>query len=727
MKNFLHAITSFSSGRKTAKFVVLIWILVAVLLSVVAPASKDYKVNINGSGLPADAKSEIALKKAQQYFKEDGGAVALLVFTQKEGITAESKMEIGKLLDTFTNSKDYPFVKEVIPFKSFPKAVQDSFLSEDQTTIALPVRLKENLEMDDIHSTIEKFAKSGKAELPSELQLYITGPAGIAADTLELFSKADLVLLFSTVGIILVLLMLIYRSPLLALIPLIICGIVYMIVDKVLGLAGKHGIFALDAQSLSIMMILLFAALTDYSLFVFSRYREELKMNDDKFISMKKAMQGVGEPILFSSGTVLAAMFILFIAIYKPYQSFAPVFVVAMFIILLAGMTLIPAFFTLFGRKAFWPSIPKVGQDLSEHKGLWARVAKMVTKKPYISGGIVLLLLVLSAINMTQINYSFNLIRSFPEELQSRQGFELLESKFSKGELAPTDVVLVVDKKGAITKENVASLEKELANQVGVDEVHVQVNHQNFANVRNNKNPYEEQKAVKLRLTFEENPYEQKSLDALQLLRKNEEEVLEKSGFDVDHTALYFSGETAKQADVRDVNNRDTLLIVIFVTILILILLVVQTRSLVAPLYMMATILISYTSAMGISNFAFEHFFGYSEMSYRIPLYAFVFLVALGVDYNIMLMSRIQEELLHHDLKTAVQRGVALTGGVISSAGLILAATFSVLMTQPILELFMFGFVVFIGILIDTFIVRGVLVPAIILAIGKWNFWPRKM
>jgi RND superfamily putative drug exporter len=390
-----------------------------------------------------------------------------------------------------------------------------------------------------------------------------------------------------------------------------------------------------------------------------------------------------------------------------------------------AGITLIPAIFSLFGRKAFWPSIPKYGEKQNLQKGLWAKVAKMVTKRPVASGGIVLVLLATSALYMTNIHYSFNLIKSFPKNMESRVGFEMVGNSFSKGELAPTDVLLTVARKGDLSTEKVETVIRELEKQKGVNNVSVQLDRNMM--MSRSANPYAEKDAVKLKLTFKDNPYELDSLNAMDKLRDNEKTILKDIGMDSASTHLYFGGETAKQADVRALNDRDTSLTVILIMILIFLLLIVQTKSIVAPIYMIATILISYTSAMGISYFIFEKVFGYDSMSYRIPLYAFVFLVALGVDYNIMLMSRIQEELKTHEIKEAIRLGVTKTGGVISSAGIILGATFSVLITQPIMELFMFGFVTAIGVLIDTFIVRGILVPSIMLLIGKWNFWPRRL
>lgn len=222
----------------------------------------------------------------------------------------------------------------------------------------------------------------------------ITGPAGIAADTVSMFKNADFGLMLSTIGLILVLLMIIYRSQLLAAIPLIVTGLVYATTDRILGMAGDKSWFVVESQATSIMMILLFAVLTDYSLFVLSRYRQELKKYKSKNEAMTHAFEPVLKPILFIGVTLLAAMLVLFLTDFKPYNHFAPVFSVAIIFILLGGITLIPAIFALAGRKAFWPMIPKVEEKTkkSQKPGFWSIVGNTVTKKPGITAGVILLL-----------------------------------------------------------------------------------------------------------------------------------------------------------------------------------------------------------------------------------------------------------------------------------------------------------------------------------------------
>src|SRR5690625_2851165 len=238
--------------------------------------------------------------------------------------------------------------------------------SEDDTTLIFNLTLEEGIDSGQSHDTLDQLQDKMDAIGLDGMEMEITGPAGISADTISLFRNADVVLILSTVALIFIILILIYRSPLLAITPLIIAAIVYGVVDRVLGLVGKYNIFAIESQAVSIMLVLMFAVLTDYSLFVFSRYREELRKNKSKYDAMGEAIHHVSEPIFFSGGTVFLAMLTLFITIFEPYNHFAPVFSIAVVFILLAGLTLIPAIFALMGRKAFWPFITKVEQ--TQHK-----------------------------------------------------------------------------------------------------------------------------------------------------------------------------------------------------------------------------------------------------------------------------------------------------------------------------------------------------------------------
>lgn len=696
-----------------------IWLAIVLLLSIFAPSANDKVATLEGSGLPEEALSEQANKEMDQYFREDELTPAILVFTSENTLSEQELTSIATLTQTLVE-KPIKYVNEVLPLYQFPPQVLQTFLSEDGSSISIPVGLQADLESKQIEKTLEEIKTVVNNTVEDSVTYHVTGPAAIASDATKLFERADIVLLVGTVLLILVLLIVIYRSPLLAIIPLLACGIVYQVVIKVFGIAGDNGLF-FDQQTLSIMLILLFAAITDYSLFVFARFREELQTGTNKYESMSNAMKHVGEPIFFSGATVIVSVLMLFFAQDAAYRNFAPVFSIAMLIIVIGGLTLVPALFTLFGKIAFWPFIPKINQESKKRKSnVWFKLGSFVTKRPIIVTTIVTLVMVAFSLNVFNIQYSFNILKSFPEDMESRVGFEVLEEKYSPGSLAPTSVLITSDEK--IESAAVSTVIAELEKQDGVESLSPS------SEEINNLLPTvvsENGKAVKLEMILADDPYSLEAINTIKTLQEKSDEILKNS--DTDNAfALYYAGETALQADIDRYNDRDTTLVVILVTLFITIMLGILTRSLVAPIYMMGTILLSFFSALGLGIFLLDTLFGIEAMSSRIPLYTFVFLVALGVDYNIMLVSRIQEELGHYSIKEAVKRGVGFTGGVISSAGLILAATFAVLTTQPIMELFIFGFIVALGVIIDTFIVRSMLVPAIIVILGKRSFWPYK-
>jgi len=694
MKSFLQHITDWVSTKKGMWMTLAAWLILTMVLAIFTPSAKDYQVNSLDT-LPKDAQSVIAKQKADANFKNNDGIPAILVFQSRNGEINFQK--IASLFDRIEQEK-INGVDQLIPLSSLPPQAAAGFLSEDKTTAIIPLSFNESLETKEIRTAMEQIRKMNKQE--TDLDLFFTGPAGIAVDSLDLFSRADLVLILSTVGLILVLLVVIYRSPLLALIPLLAAAFVYEVVNQILGLLGAAGL-VMSNQTLSIMTILLFAAVIDYSLFVFSRYREELINHESKYDAMKMAMRETGMPVFFSGGTVLAAMLVLFFAEFGDYRNFAPTFGTTMVVIMLASVTLVPALFTLFGRKSFWPKIPKVGERKEKSHTFWGSVGRFVAKKPGLSAGVVGIFLLLSASNMFNLTYEFDTMKSFPKDMPSRQGYEILEEKFAKGDLAPTTVIFEAPE--TITDEQQDEMKNVLAEQPLVENVRV-----------NGKT--EDGKIINYSLTFAESPYESETMDALEKMRDQAPDIIKNAQVNGE---LYFAGETAAKVDERAVNDRDLILIVSLETLLIFILLIVLTKSIKMPVYMMGTILISFLAALGLGMFLTNLFFDIGTISDRVPLYAFVFLVALGIDYNIILISRYQEERKKHSVKEAVEIAVANTGGVISSAGIILAATFAVLMTQPIQLLFVFGFIVAVGILLDTFLIRGVLLPGLIVLFEK--------
>lgn len=693
MKSILRKITDKVTTKKGVRYTIIAWIVIMLLLSMGPPAS-DFKVT-NFQSLPDDAASIIADQKLEEYFPNDQGIPAILVFHEEAG-----SIEVQSVLDAMQALMDANIEHaEWIDLTRLPPVALQGFVSEDETTMIVPVTLEPDLDNRTIGETVDRIREVGD-QASGALTFYVTGPAGIAGDTLKLFEQADFVLLIASLGIILILLIVIYRSPLLALIPLLATAIVYQVVNQAIGLLGVGGLEINNATT-SIMSILLFAAVIDYSLFVFSRYREELNRYESKHEAMKETMRNIGEPVFIAGGTVLAAMLVLFFADFRDYSNFAPVFGMTMLIIMFASVTLVPALFTAFGRKSFWPKVPKFGETKQIKHGIWGPVARFVTRKPAITGMTVLIILVVTALNAFNLKFEFDMVKSFPDDMDSRVGYEIVEARYDKGELAPTTVLFISDDE--LSQDHIQSLSDKLAAQP------------NIASLRTSA-VNELNTAVQYSMAFDISPYDTEAVERLSIIRDEASSLLTEAGLSGE---LHFAGVTAGLVDERAVNNADIVKIVILETLLILVLLFALTRSFKMPLYMMATILLSYASALGVGLFLVDTFFGIDAISTRVPVYAFVFLVALGVDYNIIMVSRFLEERKKHKLRDALEIAVRNTGGVISSAGIILAATFGALTTMPIADLFVFGFIVALGILMDTFLVRGLLLPSLILFFEK--------
>ncbi|GAM12330.1 MMPL family transporter [Mesobacillus selenatarsenatis] len=697
MKKMLYSITDWVSTKRGMWITIIAWLVLMVGLSA-GPKLGDYKVT-NFQSLPDDAQSIIAQNKTEDFFPNEQGTPGILVFHNENGdINLD---EVNQILDGII-SEDIEGINNIVDTRSLPPQALEGFISEDQSTMIVPMELEQGLGNDEYAEINDRATEigTGIAEKLENTAFYITGPAGIAGDTIKLFERADFVLLLATVGIILVLLIAIYRSPLLAFIPLLATIIVYQVVNQSVALLGAGGL-EINNQTTSIMSILLFAAVIDYSLFVFSRFREELNHYENKFDAMKHAMRATGEPVFFAGGTVLAAMLVLLFADFRDYQNFAPIFGTAMFFIMLASVTLVPALFTLFGRKAFWPKVPKYGLEKEIKHGVWGPIAKFVVRKPGLSGGVVGVFLILSALNIFNLDYEFDMVKSFPEDLPSRVGYEIVEQRYDKGELAPS--TLLIESSNSLTEEDTMKIIEKFQSEVGIASIRP-------AGLTENG------EAAKFSIALAMNPYSVEAMDYMEELLDQTPKILEDLGMDA---KAYFSGVTPKLLDEREINNSDLIKIVVLETVLILGLLIVLTRRLKMPIYMMATILLSYVSALGLGIFLIDVLFGFESISTRVPVYAFIFLVALGIDYNIILASRYIEELKKHNVKDALEISIRNTGGVISSAGVILAATFAALTTMPIADLFIFGFIVAVGILIDTFLVRGMLLPALILFFEK--------
>ncbi len=413
MNTLLQSITDRVSTKRGMWITIIVWLVLMIGLSA-GPKLNDYKVT-NFQSLPNEAPSIIANEKLEKYFPNNQGTPGILVFHNDNG---EIKVdEVAVIMDTII-AANVAGIDDIVNIANLPPQAVESFKSEDKSTMIIPMVLDAGADSRQMGETVDKVAEIGNqaAQGLTNTQFYITGPAGIVGDTLKLFERADFVLILATIGIILLLLIIIYRSPLLALIPLLATAIVYQVTNQIIGLMGAGGL-EINNSTTSIMSILLFAAVIDYSLFVFSRFREELNHYESKYDAMKHAMRATGKPVFIAGGTIFAAMLILFFANFRDYQNFAPIFGMTMAIIMLASITLLPALFTLFGRKSFWPKVPKFGKSEEVKHGFWGPVAKFVVNKPGLSGGLIGIIMLVTALNIFNINYEFDTVKSFPKAL----------------------------------------------------------------------------------------------------------------------------------------------------------------------------------------------------------------------------------------------------------------------------------------------------------------------
>ena len=710
---------SMVASKKGRILTLVFWVLLVTVLSLAWPQINSIESE-SGKNLPSTEMSEQAAAIIAEQFPNEAGTPLLLVWHRENGLTTDDFGVIQKIYGELT---DKPLAHQTLipPYDQMPTQAIAASASENSTTIVTPVFFEKGLATDVLQESLNALTKTmdeynvqSKKDLASDaLHVRYSGPVGIATDAVSLFSKADTKLLMATVLLVLVLLIIIYRSPLLAVIPLIVVGLAYGVISPTLGFFADQGWIAKDSQAVSIMTVLLFGAGTDYCLFLISKYREILFEVEDKSTAMKLAVRESGGAILMSALTVVIGLATLSLAHYGAFQRFAVPFSFGVLVMGIAALVVLPAILVLIGRVAFFPFVPRT-VDMAQRKGKKQnkpshktshKIGHFVTHKPWIVIVVTLLLLGGLTVFVPRIQYTFDLLSSFPEDMPSREGFTLIEENFSPGELAP--IQLVIDTNGKDI-----NLQQQLASISYIDSVSdVQIGEKN-----NHIQLYQ--------LTLNLNPYAKEALAHIPELKAAVGKMLETEGIKEADQHLWIGGETASQYNTQQITVRDETVIMPTMIALIALLLFIYLRSLTATVYLLATVIISYFGALGAGWLILHHVMGAEAISGAIPLYAFVFLVALGEDYNIFMISEIWKKRKTSDHLTAVEEGVVRTGSVITSAGLILAGTFAVLATLPIQVLVQFGVVTAIGVLLDTFIVRPLLVPAITTVLGKYAFWP---
>lgn len=717
------------SNSKTRWLTMFVWILLIGIFSIVWPQVNDRETTDNQL-LPDDVMSVEGNNIINEEFSDDIGVPLLLVWHNDNKFDISDIEAIQKLYMKL-DENPLAYQSYVPPFGAMPAEALFGSVSEDGKALITPVFFEEGASTKQLQADLDELSELIEAEISEEVlienidssafKVRFSGPVGIETDAVSLFSNADFTLLIATVLIVFILLIVIYRSPILAVVPLVAVGIAFALISPLLGFMADKGWIVVDGQTISIMTVLLFGAGTDYCLFLISRYRDELKVHVDKYKALNNALGGTAGAIMMSSLTTVIGMLTLGLAYYASYDRFAVPFSLAIFIMGIAALTLLPAILALLGRIAFIPFVPRTEEMIVEkekEKGkeirrpkeahrIGKKIGKLVTTRPWAIIVVTVILLSGLAAFVPKMQFTYGLLDSFPDDMNSREGFTIISEHYPPGEIAP--VKLVVDTKGEdISFENML-LEHPLVEEVEEAE----------------QGQYKEDYHL-WEFTLNINPYSTEAVDSIADFKEETSALLDEAGIEEADQQFWLAGETATLYDTDQVTKRDQNIIIPVLLTVIALLLFIYLRSIVATAYLLGTVVFSYLSALGLGWIVLHYGFGVEEIQGLIPLYAFVFLVVLGEDYNIFLVSSIWRKRKTMPLKQAIADSVGETGSVISSAGLILAGTFSVLAVMPLQVLVHFGAITAIGILLDTFIVRPLLVPAITTVLGRFAFWPGK-
>ena len=531
---------------------------------------------------------------------------------------------------------------------------------------------------------------------------YVTGAGGLIGDLFGAFGDLDSTLLLTTLGVVAFILIIVYRSPILWFLPLLSAVFALSTAGGIIYLLAKNDVIDVNGQSQGILSVLVLGAGTDYALLLISRYREELHHHSTPVAAMRAAYKGTFEPIVASGATVALGLLVLLLSDLSGNRGLGPIGAIGVAVAVITMVTLLPAFLVLFGRWIFWPRIPRFDDVDSQLTGTWAKVGNIVERRPrraWVVTG--LLLVVLAAFSTTLKTDGLSTSESFTGNPESVVGQKLLENHFPGGEGDPTKVIL--------KNELIPAVSAKLQSVAGVTAVAPEANAAGVI-VKDGLSI--------LNVTLSTAPDSRESRDRIPAIREAVKSV-DESILVGGTTAVFFDTDVAARHD-----NRTVIPVVLLLITLILGLLL---RSIVSAVLLLGTVVLSYFATLGVCALVFNHIFGFAGADASFPLFAFIFLVALGIDYNIFLMTRVREESGKMGTRKGVIKGLTVTGSVITSAGIVLAATFGVLGILPLVFLAELGFAVAFGVLLDTIIVRSILVPALVHEIGPKVWWPSKL
>ncbi|MFT0848407.1 efflux RND transporter permease subunit [Actinomycetaceae bacterium L2_0104] len=694
--------------------IVLAWVAIAGAGGPLFGRIDEVSSNDPTAYLPNSAEStEVSVLSREFYDSDEIPAVALVV--ADDGVLEPSDLEaVSATAEKLGEVEGIGALSPPIPSDD-GVAVQVFVPVDAASDLALAV--------DTIRAHLD-------SELPDGLSVYVTGPAGQTADLVEAFGGIDGLLLAVALVAVFIILLVVYRSLLLPLVVLItsvfaLCGAL-----AVVWLLARADLFLLNGQTQGILFILVIGAATDYSLLYVSRYREALVSNSSKWAATRQAWKAAVEPILASGGTVMAGLLCLLLSDLKSNSVLGPVTSIGIVFAMLAALSLLPAALGLAGRAAFWPRRPKFDAGHGErahfdYSGVWGRTVRWVeghVRPIWIVTTAALLIGALGAVTFKAGGVAQSELVLGASE--ARDGQEALAKHFPGGSGSPVNVIADADQ-----LDDVVAV---LTESPGIDSIAViaaespsgqaPISPEGVEAVGPPGTPAPSPTTVDGKVLLQATLVSAAdSDDALQTVVDLRTDLHERA------PGTLVGGTTATTLDTVAASVHDRNLIIPIVLAVILLILMALLRAVVAPIILILTTILSFGTAMGVAAVVFNHILGFPGADPAVPLYSFVFLVALGIDYNIFLMTRVREESRKHGTHEGIGRGLAVTGTVITSAGVVLAATFAALAVIPILFLVQLAFIVSFGVLLDTFIVRTLLVPALGLEIGKAIWWPSKL
>ncbi|WP_223622026.1 MMPL family transporter [Microbacterium sp. EST19A] len=692
---------------------ILVWLAGASFGGPLFGKVDEVSSNDQTTYLPESADAT-QVQKLLGEFNDSDSIPAIAVFTSEDELSASD-------LDAISDAvADAPAVEGI------GDDVSPALPSDDGRAVQAFIPIQSDAELADATAAL---GEELRAAVPEGITVFITGPAGFSADLVAGFAGIDGLLLGVALLAVLVILVLVYRSFLLPLVVLATSLFALCVALLVVWWLAKFEVLLLSGQTQGILFILVIGAATDYALLLVARFREELRTAQDKGTAVMAAWKGSFEPIVASGGTVIAGLLCLLLSDLKSNSTLGPVAAIGIVFAMLAALTLLPALLLLCGRAVFWPRRPKFEPDVVEAEhgmrttGLWARLANLIKRRPRVIWIVTTVILLAGAAGVTQLDAvgvpQSDLVLGASE---ARDGQTALGEHFPGGSGSPAYVVVAEDRLQDAADVLLAS--------DGIDGVSVTaadspsgtatVTEDGLTAVGPPGTPAPEPTVVDGDVLLQATLTDAADSDAAAST------VRELRGELNDLDALV-GGVTATSIDTNDASIHDRNLIIPVILVVIMFILMLLLRSILAPVLLILTTVLSFGTAMGVSALVFDGIFRFPGADPAVPLFGFVFLVALGIDYNIFLMTRVREESRAHGTREGVLRGLSITGGVITSAGLVLAATFAALSVIPILFLVQLAFIVAFGVLLDTFVVRSLLVPALTYDIGKAIWWPSKL